>query len=118
MKHILICILTMVALSGCAGALPWNDQNKAGSESVSIQYFESSQKVKSVTYEHWKETEASTALIWLADGTRIELEAKGTKAFDAIRQRAGVEKAVMDQIGEVAPGVVDAIIKALKGGTP
>ncbi len=118
MKYIKMILACMMAVMVTACATWWTDQNKAGSESVFIEYFESSNTVKSVTYEHWKETEASTALVWLADGTRIELEAKGTKAFEGQALRANVEKAIAEQIGEVAPGVIDAVIKALKGGTP
>lgn len=111
------CIFAAVlVLSSCTGATWWNDQNKAGSESIVIDYFEASHTIKKVEYNHWKETESSTALVWLADGTRIELEAKGTKAFEGQALRAQVEKAIAKEVGTVAPGVIDNIMKALVPG--
>ena len=43
---------------------------------------------------------------------KFEYEAAGVQAFDGVRARAEVAKAIAETIGDVAPGVVDAITKA------
>lgn len=113
MKYTLISVLTIFILSGCAGALPWNDQNDAGIEKWSVAYKDGF--ITKVSYINGKELGSSDIEIWLADGTKMSLKASDVKAFKGQQTRASVEKAISEQFGDVAPEVVDAIIKAFKG---
>lgn len=104
-----------LALMGCAGAVPWNKQNFAGIEEWSVDYSEG--KIDQVHYVNGKELGGSEIKIQLADGTVLNFSGNDITAFGGQEQRAAVEKAIVEQLGDVGPGVVDAVLKALRGGS-
>lgn len=106
--------LVLLSLSGCAGALPWNDQNAAGMEKWSVTYKDGA--INKVQYINGKEAGASDIVIQLADGTVLNFTGSDIKAFQGQELRASVEKAIAEQLGSVSPGVIDAILKAISGG--
>jgi len=115
-KILLICWLGIaLTLSGCAGAVPWNKQNYAGMEEWSVEYVvpDGEGGIERVHYINGKEAASSEIKIALADGTILNFAGDGIMAFQGQSLRADVEKAVSEQLGEVGPGVVDAIINAI-----
>jgi len=104
---------------GCAGAVPWNKQNYAGIEFWEVDYEQNDGgqfQISNVTYINGKEAGSSEIKIALADGTILNFAGDDILAFEGQEIRANVERAVAEQLGEVAPGVVDAIIAAITGG--
>ena len=110
----MLAIVLAVTVTACAGALPWNDQNDAGMEKWSVQYKDG--VIDKVSYINGKELGASDIKIELADGTILNFSGNDITAFQGQEFRADVEKAITEQLGTVAPGVIDAIIKAISGG--
>jgi len=116
-RSICFCMIGMVMLlvSGCAGAVPWNKQNYAGLEEWSVEYAvpDDRQGIERVHYINGKEAAASEIKIALSDGTILNFAGDGIMAFQGQALRADVERAVSEQLGEVGPGVIDAIINAI-----
>jgi len=119
MKFFLMAVLAF-SLTACAGAVPWNAQNYAGITEWKLKYKKNNDgnfQLASVTYVNGKEFGADTIKIALPDGSILNFSAEDVKAFQGQEVRARVEQAVAEQFGEVAPGVVDAILKAIIPGT-
>jgi len=119
MKHILISILTVITLSGCAGALPWNKQNYAGINEVSFSWCKANDGATympcNVKITNGKENGGIKFAFEMPDGTILNFSADDVKAFEGQNIRAKVEKAIAEQLGDVAPEVAEAIIKAITG---
>lgn len=121
MKHIkiLICILSVISLTACAGAVPWNKQNYAGINEVSFSWCKANEGKTyvpcNVKIINGKENGAIEFSFEMPDGTILNFAADDVKAFPGQDIRAKVETAVANQLGNVAPGVVDAIVKAIMG---
>lgn len=116
---ILVCILTTIVLSGCAGAVPWNKQNYAGINEVSFSWCKANDGKTympcNVKITNGKENGGIKFSFEMPDGTILNFSADDVRAFEGQSIRANVEKAIAEQLGDVAPGVVDAIIKAVTG---
>ncbi len=113
----MLCLgFAMIVLSGCAGAVPWNKQNYAGIEEWSVDYNDGA--IERVHYINGKEASGSQIKIHLSDGTILNFYGNDIKAFEGQGMRAAVEKALAEQLGEVAPGVIESVLKAIKGGVP
>ncbi len=119
MKYILISILTTITLSGCAGALPWNKQNYAGINEVSFSWCKANDGATympcNVKITNGKENGNIKFAFEMSDGTILNFSAEDVKAFRGQDIRAKVEIAIAEQLGNVAPSVVDAIVKAITG---
>lgn len=64
-----------------------------------------------------KERRDVSLALRLPDGTAVVYQAADVRAFEAQALRAAVEKALIEEIGEAAPAVVEAVVAAvLKGG--
>jgi len=120
MKHIkiLICILSIISLSAC-GAVPWNKQNYAGINEVNFSWCKANEGKTympcNVKIINGKENGAIEFSFEMPDGTILNFAADDVKAFPGQDIRAKVEIAVVNQLGDVAPGLVDAIVKAIMG---
>jgi len=114
----LIFILAIVSLSAC-GAVPWNKQNYAGINEVSFSWCKANEGKTyvpcNVKIINGKENGAIEFSFEMPDGTILNFAADDVKAFPGQDIRAKVEIAVANQLGDVAPGVVDAIVKAIMG---
>lgn len=115
-----ICIFAAVlVLSGCAGALPWNKQNYAGINEVHFKWCENDQTgdymACDVLIIDAKENGAIQFKFTMPDGTVLEFAADDVKAFPGQALRADVEKAIAKQFGDIAPEVMDALLKAILG---
>jgi len=108
-------VLPVMILSGCAGAVPWNKQNYAGLEEWSVEYVvaKGDSGIERVHYINGKEAAASEIKIALSDGTILNFAGDGISAFQGQALRADVEKAVVEQLGNVSPEIINAIIDAI-----
>lgn len=109
----------VISLIACAGAVPWNKQNYAGINEVSFSWCKADEgKIYvpcNVKITNGKENGNIKFAFEMSDGTILNFSAEDVKAFGGQNIRANVEKAVAEQLGDVAPGVVDAIITAITG---
>lgn len=110
-------------LPACAGGWIGGPQQHAGIETLRVKYElatladgSESPYIKDVYYRSGKETNMAQLVFELPDGTKLNFDTDLAKAFEGQALRAEVERVVAEQVGDVAPGVVDAIIKALTGG--
>ena len=124
LKLLTMLLATSVLLSACAGAVPWNNQNNAGIVEIEIGYKKVSDAEGNEGYQidkanivDGKENGAVQVKFTLPDGTIFNYAADDVKAFDGQALRADVEKALSEQLGTVAPGVVDSVISAITGTT-
>jgi hypothetical protein len=108
---LLLAVLVPVALGGCAGAVPWNDQNDAGITRVDAD-FNDAGAPKSLRVISGKEGQSFDVLADVKAGT-MEWHAKDVRAFDAAKARAAVEQAVSSDTKAAAPGIVASIVDAL-----
>lgn len=106
MKHLVILLM----LAGCGA------QNYAG---ISEWDFKACTTDNGQPYPcrihvvNGKEGENVKAFVEMSDGTKFSYEATKVTAFEGQALRADVEKVIAEQIGDVGPGVVDAIIGAI-----
>ncbi len=117
MKAFVATACAALALSACAGAVPWNPQGYAGINLVEAE-FEVPENAAGPTRLRilgGKEQESVAFKASLPDGTVVEYGAAGVGAFDGQRVRAAVEEAVSKDAREASPGIVDAIMKAVSG---
>jgi len=117
MKFI-IGIIALLFISAC-GSVPWNKQQYAGLNSVHFSWCKAEEgstylpcKVRIID---GKEQGSIDFKFQMPDGTILNFTADNVKAFEGQALRAEVEKAVAEQIGEVSPGLVDAILSAVTG---
>ena len=112
-------VVTMLVLSGCAGALPWNKQNYAGINEVHFKWCENDKTGEymacDVMIVDAKENGAIQFKFTMPDGTVLEFAADDVKAFPGQALRADVEKAIAEQFGDVAPEVAESLLKAILG---
>lgn len=114
---VLVAAGLAVLLAGCAGAMPWNKQQYAGLTVAKLE--KCSQTSCSFVVYDGKESGAIDFKVKFADGTVMNFAADDVKAFEGQAIRGDVEKMVAEQFGDVAPGLVDAIINAvIAGGVP
>jgi len=116
-KLCMVCLvgMSMLLLSACAGAVPWNKQNYAGVEEWSVEYViaDGESGLKRVHYINAKEASASEIKIALSDGTVLNFAGDGITAFQGQAIRADVENTVAEQMGDVSPEIVNSIIDAI-----
>lgn len=116
-----VLALCLLSLTACAGALPWNPQNNSGIVTISAKYdceivgeaFECGQPDLNII--DGKEQGAIEIKFKLNDGTTFNYIGDQILAFRGQELRANVEKAIAEQLGDVAPEVVDQIINSIKG---
>ncbi len=114
---IAIAAMAIIAISGCAGAVPWNKQNYAGIEEWSVEYVvaKGESGIERVHYINAKEAASSEIKIALADGTILNFAGDGITAFQGQAIRADVEKAVAAELGDISPEIINSIIDAIVG---
>jgi len=117
MKKTILTIALSLILSGCVGAVPWNKQQYAGINYVQFEWCETSDSYMpcKVTIIDGKE-QGAIDFSFQIDDTILNFAADDVKAFTGQELRARVEQVVAEQLGDVGPGVVDAIIAAITGG--
>lgn len=118
MRHTIIALPLL--LSACAGALPWNTQSKAGITDAVVTWCESKDATKDkyvcgARLTDGKEKTYIALKIDTPDGSHLKYTARDVKAFQGQQVRAAVEKAVSADVKAAAPGIVDAIVKAILG---
>lgn len=124
MLRLILLVCMALTLSACAGAIPWNKQNNAGLSDVRVDWTEVEQAdgqgqgtaVTGFRVIDGKERGAVSFEVEFSDGTVLNYASTDEKAFEGQALRADIEKVIAEQIGEVGPGVVDAILKAATGG--
>lgn len=105
--------LAALALSACAGAVPWNDQSCAGITTVDVKWSEQG-AIERVQVCQGKEGESFDVDVDMTKKT-ASWHGKGVRAFDGQRVRAAVEEAVSEDVKSAAPGIVETIVKAVTG---
>ncbi len=121
MLRYLLLACVAFTLSACAGAMPWNPQGYGG---ISRWEFRSCVTDEGVPYvcrvSVWNGKEGEDVLVTgeLADGTKFEFQAKHVSGIDAIRERAKLEAIIAEQLGDVAPGIIESILDAAVGPVP
>lgn len=116
-RFILACV-SLLALSGCAGSLPGEShQGDAGMTVAKAEFKDvcSGPAVhECLKYVEISDGKASADMAFSVNPTdgEISFRRSGT-TVDGQAVRAAVEVAVAQQIGAVAPGVVDAIVRAV-----
>ncbi len=113
MNRYIPLVAILLALTGCAGALPWNPQNNAGMTNVHIEYGEDG-AIKDVRWIDGKEKQDVLLEVNLKKGT-LRYSATGIEAFPAFTTRAEVEKWVAEKFADAIPEVRNAIIGAIAG---
>lgn len=112
-----IACAALLFLTAC-GAVGANKQQYAGITHWQVtgnQTAEGTWQVTDVRYTNGKEEDSSEIAISLNGGdTILNFSGAGIKAFDGQALRAEVDRVVMEQIGQAAPGLSKAIIDALK----
>ena len=115
----------VMALGGCAGAVPGNEQGLAGVTDVKLEWCPvgadgTDYKLCNIAWKDGKEKQSVHLAADIGKGT-VDYAATGVAAFDGQKVRAEVEKAVAEQVGQsVGPGgttkIVDSIMMAVKAG--
>jgi hypothetical protein len=62
-----------------------------------------------------KERQDVELSVMLPDGGGVDYKARAVKAFDGQRIRAAVHAALIRELGQATPGLVDAIVAAVAG---
>ena len=110
-----VVLATTLFLGGCAGNTPWlNPQQYSGINRGTINFDSNTGKIVSIDVWGGKEN-ASVALTGDIEKGNFTYSATDTKAFDGQKVRAAVEQTVSDDVKAVAPGIVDAVVKAVLG---
>jgi len=109
----------MLILSACAGAVPWNMQNYAGINKITFSWCKAADGNEylpcNVTIINGKENGAVDFKFETSDGSILNFAADDVKAFEGQDIRARVESLIAEKGFEVAPEIVDTIIKAMGG---
>ena len=108
-----LVLLAGALAAGCETTAPWSEQDWAGITTIEV---EGNGLVPQTFYKSGKEA-AGIKLAFHSDGAGaidVELEASDVKAFDGIALRAEVSKALAAAQVEIAPGLLDAIVDAVK----
>lgn len=115
----LIAAAVCSLLGACAGSLPGvSQQGVAGITDVEVHFKDTCSDpslpgcLSSVRWRDGKESASLKASLDLSTGT-FNYDRSDVRAFDGQRVRAAVEKVVAEQVGNVTPGVVDAIVRAV-----
>ena len=110
-------LVLAVVLSGCAGAVPWNDQTKAGLTVAEVEWCESAETADKylcgARIVDGKEKKDVTLTIRLPNKAEVHYSAQGVKAFPAHKVRAAVEEAISADVKDSAPGIVDSLVESL-----
>ncbi len=106
----ILCVAALaLGLAACAGAVPGNPQGYAGINEARAEFGEDGKP----RFIGGKESDRVALDVKLPDGTVVRYVASGLRAFDGQVARQAVETAVSADVRAVAPGIVDAIMKAL-----
>ena len=109
----LLMALTLLLVSGCAGATIGNPQGKAGITQAEFSY--SKDKGLHGKIISGREHERTELAVKSPEGVEVHYSADGTKAFEGQKVRAGVEKAVSAEVGSVlGSDVVKTIVAPVK----
>lgn len=113
LKSLSIFCLAII-LSGCGVT------NYAGLARFDIDWCEAGERFQicRVRVIEGKEKASIKVTVTFPDGSTLIYEATDVKSFEGQALRADVQRALVEQLGEVAPGVVDAIVKAILGRPP
>ena len=115
----ILMIGLVFAVSGCAGALPWNKQNYAGINEVHFKWCENDKTGEFMACDVMiidaKENGTIDFKFSMPDGTILNFAADDVKAFEGQAIRAGVEQAIVEQFGNVAPEIIDKIMSRIAG---
>lgn len=112
MKSRFLNALALLLLAGCAGAFPGNPQGYGGINKTSIGFSEAGMPTVERIDGKGRET-IHVVFERAPDGTlKAEYDAGGV-TVDGQALRAAVEDAVSEDVKEVFPGIVDAIISAI-----
>ncbi len=120
MKRFAFLAFLGLFLSACAGAVPWNDQNKAGITRAEVKWCESKDQsndryVCGLRVWDGKEKADVNLNAILPGGLTISYNARGVRAFKAHEVRAAIEAAVSNDVKVAAPGIVGNLVKAVMG---
>jgi len=110
----IVAILMLGLLTGCVA--PWSKQDYAG-----ITYFEAEACPETLQLCHLividgKEGSRNIEIRKNPDGTFSLIYGSQVLAFEGQRTRAEVEKFLAQTFGELAPGVLDRVIRIIEGG--
>ena len=129
-----ILVAVAIALSACAGANPWNEQNNAGVVTGELQMglYDKSKVapyIQSLEFKSGKEMDTFSARVFLKQKPEepgygslpepatnlpgIEIKATGVRAFEAFRSRADVEKFVAEKFAAAAPEIRKSLVESL-----
>ena len=116
-------LVVFAALTGCAGALPWNKQQYAGLTEWTVRHdVECLKAVGEKDYlcfeldviDGKEKQDVTITLERLPTGVlRVSYSATAVKAFVGQALRAEVEKMVAIEIGKAVPLITEAITKAM-----
>lgn len=122
--HVLIAIMTIALLSGCAGALPWNDQNLAGITKLRVEPMQITEVVDgqpvsvtvccSFVYESGKQGQITGTVSKHADGSWAVAFDSSVEAFGGQQARAELEQAVTSAAAEAFSRSVQTVVEGLK----
>lgn len=118
MKRLFAAVALVAAffVTACAGNLPGvSQQGKAGVTDWEVSFNEETGQVEHARIIDGKEKADVAFKVDLKAGTAT-YSAKEVKAFDGQAFRAELEKVLAQEYGGAAPGVIDSIIKLIKGG--
>lgn len=107
-------LMAVAFLTGCAGAVPWNNQGNAGINKAVIEFNEDGHP-EYAEIIGGKEQEDISLDVETPSGLKVSYSAKGVKAFSAHEIRGAVEQAVASDAAEVSPAIVDTITNGILG---
>lgn len=123
-RSILLSVICMVMVSAC-GALGPNGfgtpQGYAGINSIKVSWAQGDDgrwSPETVHIMNGKEQSMVDLKFEMPDGTIVNYKAGDVKAFEGQEIRGMVDKAFSDQMGNIMPDIVDAVITAIKKGPP
>lgn len=113
-----VLLAAVLLLGGCAGLAPTaNQQTVAGVTDVEIAFKENCGEAipSCLAHVRWRDGKESVTMnvtIDLSQGT-FTYRRGNTRAFEGQAVRAAVEQAIAAEIGDVAPGAIDAVTGAV-----
>lgn len=110
-------ILIAVFLAGCAALGPGNEQGKAGLNIVRAEFQipEGVAGPKYIEAYFGKESEDVALQLDLKDLGSATFTSKGTKAFEAVKARAALEKAVSADLAGATENLAPTILELILG---
>ena len=105
-----IALAGIIALSACGIIGP---QAKAGLTVADIEWC--GEHICSVNFSDGKEKRGVNLSVESPSGLVVKYSASDVAAFKAHEVRGAVEQAISADVKETAPGLVDAVVKALTG---